>query len=393
MLKIYERDAYVFEFEANVASAEGEWIALDATAFYPGGGGQAGDTGRMCGLDVKETKKEGNGVLHRVPGHSMKAGDSVWCTVDWDRRYDLMMGHTAEHLFFGALKRIVPDIGIVKICIAPDSKYVVVDRSVEWDEIKKAQESVNIAINGNLSVSRFTVDKDDPIVGGIRVKLEKIDGGRISVVEIGDADIAACSGVHVRETGEIAAFLADRKTSAGKDGCAIHFRVGSDAIARSMELANECIRTAEVIGSKPEDAAAAARNLKRDCDAKAKHLKSAVSRMIASLRPDVVDGVPVHSGIFETDDKAAIADAAEKIKNGGGIAAFLAKGDSLSAVLSSGAKKVDCSAIIKAAMEKAGGRGGGKTDFAQGGAPDASKAEEVLNSILLSIESLLKQEN
>lgn len=390
MLRIYERDAYVFEFEAAVTSADKEWIALDATAFYPGGGGQVSDTGRICGLAVTEVKPEGENILHRVPGHALKAGDTVWCTVDWERRYDLMIGHTAEHLFFGALKREDPDIDIVKIFISPESKYVVVDRDVGWDVIGKAQDSVNRAVKDDLAVIRSTMSRNDPELKNIRVKLERIDGEFLTVVEIGDADAAACSGIHVRETGEIGAFLADRKVSAGKDGYAIHFRVGADALARSTDLANKFLRMTDIMGTKPEDAVCAAQNLKRDCDVRTKQLRAAIARMIDGLIPETVCGVPVYSGLFGTDDRTVITEAAERIKNAGGVAVLLAAGGSLSVTVSSGVKNVNCSEILKDAAAKEGGRGGGKQDFAQGGVPDAAKADIIMSSIMRSVKEALK---
>jgi alanyl-tRNA synthetase len=393
MIRIYEQDAYVFEFEGTVTSVDGDWVSLNATAFYPGGGGQVNDTGMICGLKVTDVRAKGEDIIHKVPGHGMKVGDNVWCSVDWDRRYDLMMGHTAEHLLFGGLKRNVPEICIVKIFISPESKFVVVDRDIGWDEIKKAQEFVNAAIKDNLAVVKSTMDKDDPDIENVRVKLDRIDDDLVTVVEIGDVDTAACSGIHIRETEEIGALLVDRKVSAGKDGFAIHFRVGNDALVRSMELANTCLHIVEILGTKTEDAVKAAQNIKHDSDVRKDRLKAMVRGMIDSLRPDIIKGVPIYSGIFETDDRTAITDAAEKIKNSGGVSVFLAAGDSLSLFISSGAEGVDCSTILKNVMKDVGGRGGGKKDFAQGGVQDVTNAENILKDLIMSVKAALEQEN
>ena len=388
-IMIFEQDAYVFEFEASVTSADKDWVSLDATAFYPGGGGQVHDLGKICGLGVTEVRRKGDDVIHNVPGHSLKVGDKIWCSVDWERRYDLMKGHTAEHLLFGSLKREVPDLNIVKIFISPESKYVIVDADVPWDSIKKAQEFVNSAIRDNLSVTKSTMSKDDPDIGDIRAKPERIEGDLMTVVEIGDVDVAACSGIHVRETGEIVALLVDRKVSAGKDGVAIHFRIGDDAISRSMELSNVCLQMIETLGTKPEDAVKASYNIKHEAEMKASQLRTAVSRLIADLRPETVNGVSVYSGIFDTDDRSTMTDAAEKIKNGGGVAVLLAKSETLSVFLSSGTKNVDCSKVLKDAAAKVGGRGGGKPDFAQGGVPDVSVAETLMNDITAAVRNSL----
>ena len=391
VIRIYERDAYVFEFEAAVTSVDKEWISLDATAFYPGGGGQMNDLGMICGLPVTDVVEKGDDIMHRVPKHSLRAGDKIWCSVDWERRYDMMIGHTAEHLLFGALKREVPEMNIVKIFISPESKYVVVDRDIGWDVIEKAQISVNRSIIENLSVTKYAMERDDPELENVRAKMERIDGDIITVVEIGDADVAACGGIHVRETGEIGALFVDRKVSAGKDGYAIHFRVGIEAIVRSMELANKCLQMVEIMGTKPDDAVNATQNLKHDNDLKTERLRSVLAQTLGGLRPDVINGVSVFSGTLAFNDKNVITNAAEKIKGAGNVAVFVALGDALSVYLSSGSKKVDCAAILKNVITKFGGRGGGKSDFAQGGVPDASKANDVMKELLRNVKEALEQ--
>jgi alanyl-tRNA synthetase len=391
LIKIYERDAYVFEFEGTITSVDSDWISLNATAFYPGGGGQVNDLGRICGLSVTDVRTKGDDIIHRVPGHSMKVDDDVWCSVDWERRYDLMIGHTAEHLLFSGLKRNVPDMNIAKIFISIESKYVVVDRDVGWDDIKKAQEFVNTAIRDNLSVMKSTMGKDDPDMENVRAKLERIDDDLITVVEIGDADIAACGGIHVRETGEIGAVLVDRKVSAGKDGYAIHFRVGNDALVRSMELANTCLQMVEALGTKTEDAVRAVHNIKHDAENRRDQLKAALHRMLGGLRPDVINGIPVYSGIFETDDRTVITDAAENIKKNGGVSVFLTLSDSISVFVSSGVKEVNCSSVLKDVLRDLGGKGGGKADFAQGGVQDITKADSVLNDLTRSLRGVLER--
>jgi len=62
----------------------------------------------------------------------------------------------------------------------------------------------------------------------------------------------------------------------------------------------------------------------------------------------------------------------------------------LSVFVSSGVKNVDCSLILKDILAKAGGRGGGKRDFAQGGIPDVSKADDIMNALLNSVRNALK---
>ena len=107
---LYQSDPSCREFESRVSEIRGEWVVLDRTAFYPGGGGQEPDRGTLSGAAVTEVKKDNGNVLHRVPGHSFSVGDTVKGEIDWARRYDLMRGHTAEHLLFSCLSRVSPEL-------------------------------------------------------------------------------------------------------------------------------------------------------------------------------------------------------------------------------------------------------------------------------------------
>ena len=239
--EIFAHDGYLTEFEAVVSATTATgypWIALLSTP----ASAVSLIKGTIRGVSVEKVERRKNEIWHLCPGHGLEAGDKIWCSVDWERRYELMKGHTAEHMLFGALSRLVPDLNIIKIDIEYGDKYVVIDRDVSWDVISDAVASVNAAIEENLSVLKSSMDRDDPELEHIRAKLDRIEGSEISVVEIDGFDIAACSGLHVMETEEIGFVFADRRVSSGKDGYAIHFKVGG-AKRVSSELATPGLRS------------------------------------------------------------------------------------------------------------------------------------------------------
>ena len=380
--EVFRRDGYAFEFEAQVTSAEGDEIELNLTAFYPGGGGQVCDTGTIRGSRVTEVFYKGDRIIHKVKDSSLKTGDIVWCSVDWDRRYDLMMGHTGEHLLFCSLKRQVPELSINKIFISPESKYVIVDRDIGWEDIRKALVFANQAIRDNLPVIKTTMDRDDPELEKVRIKKEKIpDGEDVSVVSIGNIDLSACSGVHVMETSELEMLFVDRKVSAGKDGVAIHFRVGREAKDSAMMLASTCLSASDAADSKPEDLVRAVSNLKNELDALMESTGSFVKKQIMSLEPETIGGVDVVGGVFPSVDRSILTDAAEKYRNSGKVCILISAGENVSAMLSSGTKKMDCKDVLSKVLANFGGRGGGKPDFAQGGVADAISADEIFSNL------------
>ena len=117
---LYQSDPYCREFDARVAEVRGDWIVLDRTAFYPGGGGQEPDRGTLSDMVVVEVKRDNGNVLHKAPGHHFSAGDAVHGKIDWSRRFDLMRGHTGEHLLFSCLQNVSPELKLIKIAITPE---------------------------------------------------------------------------------------------------------------------------------------------------------------------------------------------------------------------------------------------------------------------------------
>ncbi len=387
--ELFKDDAYVSEFEAEITSVDGDYVTLGGTAFYPGGGGQVCDTGIIGGVKVVEVKEADGEIVHKVPGHRFSVGDRIWCSVDWDRRYDLMKGHTAEHLLFNSLHRQDPELNIVKIFISPESKYVIVDRDIGWDKISAAVRFANKVILENHSVRRSVMSKDDPDISKIRVKLDRIEEDEISVVEIEDVDLAACCGIHVMETEEMGAIFVSKKTSAGKDGVEIHFEIGEKAVDESMSLATSCLSIIDELGSKPSDIERTIFNMKHELESCKRMLKESTISMIRTLKPLNVGGVDVYAGIFHTSDRSVLTDAAERYKEDGAVAAFIGVGDNLTVLLASGDKRVDCKKLISETLSEFGGRGGGKPDFAQGGVADTAMKERILKSLMKGIEHSL----
>ena len=101
-------DAYVRSFDATVLEVTPEGaVVLDRTAFYPTGGGQPHDLGRLTwdsgSANVVEVRKAGPQVVHRVEGQPPPVGASVHGEIDWERRYALMRHHTALHSMSGVI--------------------------------------------------------------------------------------------------------------------------------------------------------------------------------------------------------------------------------------------------------------------------------------------------
>ena len=117
---LFREDAYLTRCDATVTAIDEQGIHLDRTVFYPLGGGQAGDAGRLvladgtviAIADTRKAKFEGatpdDAVHVPAPGQEealsrLKAGDTVSAEIDWERRYRHMRLHTASHLICAVL--------------------------------------------------------------------------------------------------------------------------------------------------------------------------------------------------------------------------------------------------------------------------------------------------
>src|SRR5919197_1591697 len=104
---LFREDPYLKSCEATVVAVHGDTVELDRTVFYPLGGGQAGDTGKLGPWRVVDTRKGPlpDQVLHVLePGANPAMGAKVQAIVDWERRHRLMRLHTALHLLGAVVK-------------------------------------------------------------------------------------------------------------------------------------------------------------------------------------------------------------------------------------------------------------------------------------------------
>lgn len=377
---LYQSDPYCHDFDARVAEVRGEWIVLDRTAFYPGGGGQEPDRGTLSGTAVVEVKRDNGSVLHKAPGHRLSVGDEVRGEVEWSRRHDLMRGHTGEHLLFSCLSRVSPELKLVKIAITPEKKSVIVSGELDWDMVTQAERQVMEAIARELPITEKIVRRDDPCLTEARIKMERIHGDSVRIVEIGDLDRAACSGVHVSNTRELGMLLVAGLTSARPVGdLEIEFEVGDRAKMRASELAVMSLRAAEILGSTPNDLLGALGNMVREKDRSAAALRRYGAKALEGLVPSDINGVKLFSGIFESMDKRTVTDAATRFIKDRAACVLGTVGERFMLVVACNPSlKVDCVAVLNLALEKIGGKGGGKPNFATGGAPGGEEAEEAM---------------
>ena len=107
-IKLYYEDSFLREFTATVTGCEetkkGFAVTLDATVFYPEGGGQPYDTGILGDARVLEVRERGEEVIHYCD-KALSVGSTVTGRIDWERRFDFMQQHSGEHIISGLIHK------------------------------------------------------------------------------------------------------------------------------------------------------------------------------------------------------------------------------------------------------------------------------------------------
>ncbi len=214
---LYQTDSYLKEFDAIVTASfpDEKAVALDRTAFYPGGGGQPNDVGTLAGealslskgLNVMKVKKVGDEVLHILDGELPAVGSTVHGAIDWDRRYKLMRTHTAMHILCGTVFR---DYGAQ--VTGGDMEPLKGRMDFEFERLQKELVSViEAAVNREVQAGRDVRVKILPreeafqIPDLIRTKINLLPEGiqQVRTVEIVGLDLQADGGTHVKNTAEV----------------------------------------------------------------------------------------------------------------------------------------------------------------------------------------------
>jgi alanyl-tRNA synthetase len=382
-VKLYETEPYLREFTATVTKAEGDWVVLDRTAFYPGGGGQERDRGTLNGREVTAVKGKDE-ISHQVPGHGLTVGSQVKGALDWENRYGLMKAHTGEHLLFSSLSRRT-DMELVKISLSKEKKVLIVKGHLDWDMVRDAVHEVNDIIAAEAEVTCQHVDRENMVEGGPRVKLDRIADRMVRVVSIGDHDSAACAGVHLRNAKEIGMLLVSKFTSAKPAGdWEIEFLVGPEAVSAAVDHSVRSLMLAERLGSLPQDSLTAFDNRDRELVRAREALKAYGRLALSSLRPEQLNDKKFFSGSFAgLDRKMVMEKASELVAGGGSVAALVCQDDRTFLVLACSTDvKLDCVSLLNSVLSQHGGRGGGKPNFASGGATGLLDPSVLLDEII-----------
>ena len=233
---LHMRDNYLREFDALVVDIGPDYVVLDRTAFYPEGGGQSGDQGTLSDGDntarVVDTRKKGNEVYHMIEGPvPFEKGASVHGVLDWDRRYECMRFHTAQHILSRYLQTTHGLVTVSNMIHPGRSRadFQPIDHFTA--ELKQEiEQEVNAIISRGLDVRIEFMPRDEAIAllqeKGYQTRyLEMVPKSvtEFRLVIIDDYDYAACAGTHVANTREIGKLVIGKTKNVGAGKQRLYF--------------------------------------------------------------------------------------------------------------------------------------------------------------------------
>ena len=222
---LYNFNSYIKEFEAKVIESSNNEIILDQTAFYPGGGGQPCDIGKISSdefnIDIVKVFSKDNVVIHSTESNILPpAGTMIKGAINWERRYKLMRTHTAAHILCGVIFR---DYGasVTGGNMQPLSARMDFELSnITADFVQNVEILINKEVLASHKIQIGSLNRDEAlkIPSLIRTKINLIPSSvsEIRTIDIVGLDLQADGGTHVNNTNEVGNIKITGHESKGK---------------------------------------------------------------------------------------------------------------------------------------------------------------------------------
>ena len=390
--RLYYHDSHLIEFEARVTDKTDRvsgWTAvtLDRTAFYPTGGGQPSDTGTLDGQRVLECiDDEENGIVHVIQGRAPEIGAAVKGRVDWPRRLDHIQQHTGQHILSQAF---------VNLFNAPTRGFRVLSEVCEIDVelsnptnelIERAVELANNVVWEDRQITIKTVTEEE--AAQLPLRKEPSRDGELRVIEIEGFDLTPCGGTHAFHTGEVG-MIAVRSWERAKGLTRIEFVAGTRALA-DYRRANKTARAVAALfsASREDTPKLTARMVEenKELHRRVRVLEEVSARVeaeeqLASTAANAA-GIRVVSQVLENRDAESLKHLAMALIVHPKTVALLGShdGDTARLVFAKAADAPgDMNGLMREACALLDGRGGGKSDMAQGGGKNISRLAEAID--------------
>ena len=362
--KIYYANPMERSFTATVTDCQsvkgGFAVTLDATAFYPEGGGQACDVGTLGGVTVMDVREKDGKIIH-LCSEPLTVGQSVEGQLDWERRFDLMQQHTGEHILSGLIHKRFGwhNVGFH---LGVSNVQIDFDGPIPADALSELELEANRVIWEDRPVLCTFPEPD--VLPTIAYRSKKALDWPVRIVEIPGADVCACCGTHLPTTGIVGCI---KVISAVKfhEGVRLEIVCGGRALRYFSAVCEQNRQVSQVFSAKMLETGAAAQRANEALSAEKYRAAGLQNRLYDYIAKDYVnrkDVIHFEPGL----DGAGVRTLAEKLCAvcDGYCAVFSEKEGGYSYCLAT--RDGDLRQLCKDMNAALGGRGGGKPQFQQG---------------------------
>ena len=363
--RLYYEDCHLQSFTARVTQCEetagGYIVTLDATAFYPEGGGQACDTGILGGVRVLDVQEKDGQILHLCDGF-LAVGTEVAGNIDYTARFQRMQQHTGEHILSGILNR---RYGCHNVGFHMGKEFVEVDfdTPIPAQDLADIEREANEAVWKNLPVTCWVPSPEE--LPKVAYRTKKALPWPVRIVQVPGYDSCACCGVHVAMTGEIGLI---KIVSCIKfhQGVRMEMVCGSPAYRYLAAVWEQNRQVSQAFSAKMLETGEAAVKMNEALAAEKYRAAGLRMQLFDSIAKSYANCENVLHFAEEPLESAQIRDLADRIAQvcGGYAAVFAPKEGGFGYCMVS--RATDLTATGKSLTATLSGRGGGKPAFQQG---------------------------
>ena len=363
-------DSHVSEFEARVISCHGEEdgrfeIILDRTAFFPEGGGQPSDEGKLLFDGGEATVShvfEKDGIITHICSSAIAKNTAVCGKLDFDKRFRRMQNHSGEHIISGIAHSLY---GFENVGFHIGSEDTTLDFNgvLDDDQIRELETLANEAVWKNVPFTvLFPTDEE---LEALDYRSKKEIAGQVRLVRVEGYDLCACCAPHVFRSGEIGVIKIVSYIHY-KGGVRLHILCGRDALEYFEYTDDSVFAVSRMLSTKHDELFSAVKRLSDEL-AEQKHATAEIRSGLAKLRAASLaptDGnIVVIDPLLDTQDMRALANTGAGMAKGV-CAVFSPKDGGYNYIIASGT--ADLRALAKEINRALNGRGGGSSAMIQG---------------------------
>ena len=383
------------------------FFACNQTPFYAEAGGQIGDKGKFASQSstgsILDCKKQGKVYIHKaiVDKGSIKTGDVIKMSVEKEKRSAIAIHHSSTHLVHAALRAVLGDHVQQKGSLVDENKLrfdFSHTKPLTKEEITKIEDIVNKEALKNLEVKTELMKLDDALKSGAMALFgEKYDDD-VRVLTMGENSysVELCGGTHVNRTGDIGFFVITNQSSVASGIRRIEALAGSKSIEHvkklrdvNLSLQNSLNVSADELQEKVNSLIEENKKLKKSSKS-----KSAKKSVISSEMHEFGDWklIVEQVDVEDTKDLRSLADEQKNTNEKLCVVIFTESSNKIAlvcGVTKNLSESLSAKEVVSELSNQINGRGGGRSDFAQG-AGETDNIKDFVTSIPNSVKSLAK---